>query len=197
MNALGRGFVAVVPPDDVLDAIEARVAPVRAAEDGLRWSRREQWHLTLRFLGPVPDVDGLVGALHDALARVPRIDALVLAGAGAFPNARRASVVWFGARDAGEDGGEDGEALRRLAAAVESASVAAGFAPEPRPFRPHLTVARVARPRGVGTVVDALGDDAVGRAWSVEDVVLVASDTRPSGAVYSEIARVPLATMGA
>ena len=186
MNALGRGFVAVVPPDDVLDAIDARVAPVRIAHDGLRWTRREQWHLTLRFLGPVPDVEGVVAALRDSLAGVPHVDALGLGGAGAFPNARRASVVWLGVRDGSE-------ALARVAAAVESASVVAGFPPEPRPFRPHVTVARVPRPREVGAIVDALGEGPVGPPWPVEDVVLVASDTRSTGAVYSEVARLPLA----
>ena len=185
MSVLGRAFVAVVPPDHVLDAIEARVAPVRAAHDGLRWSRREQWHLTLRFLGAVPDVDRLVSALGDALSTVLTLPALQLGGAGAFPNARRASVVWFGGR-AGAD------SLGLVASAVESASVAAGFVPEPRPFAAHLTVARVPRPRDVTAVLDVLGVEPVGAAWPVDDVVLVSSDTRPTGAVYDEITRIRL-----
>jgi 2'-5' RNA ligase len=186
MTSLGRGFVAVVPPDDVLDAIDARVAPVRAAHDGLRWSRREQWHLTLRFLGPVPDVDALVAAVRDELASVPRVGAVGLGGAGAFPNPRRASVVWLGVRD-----GVD--ALAPVAVAVESASVTAGFAPGPRPFRAHLTVARLPRARDAGLVVEALGDGPIGRPWPVDEVVVISSDTRPTGAVYEEVARVPLA----
>ena len=187
MSSLGRAFVAVVPPDHVLDAIEARVAPVRVAHGGLRWSRREQWHLTLRFLGAVPDGDGLVAALGDALTTVPTVPDVQLGGAGAFPNARRASVVWFGVRSGAD-------ALGDVASAVESASVAAGFVPEPRPFAAHLTVARVPRPRDVTAVLDALDavDETVGAAWAVDDVVLVSSDTRPTGAVYEEIARIRL-----
>ena len=184
---LSRGFVAVVPPDDVLDAIEARLASVRAAHDGLRWSRREQWHLTLRFLGHVPDVDVLDAALCDALASVPRVGAIRLGGVGAFPNQRRASVVWLGVHD-------DVDALVRVAAATESAAVAVGFAPELRSFSPHLTLARVPKAHDVSAVVGTLGDDVVGSSWSVDEVVLVASDTRPTGAVYSEVARVPLAS---
>jgi len=187
VNQLGRGFVAVVPPDDVLDAIDARLAPVRAAHDGLRWSRREQWHLTVRFLGAVPDVDALVAAVRDALASVPRVGAVGLGGAGAFPNPRRASVVWFGVRDGVDD-------LTRVAAAVESASVAAGFAPEPRPFRAHLTVARLPRARDAGPVLEALGDAPIGRPWPVDEVVVISSDTRATGAVYEDVARIPLAS---
>jgi 2'-5' RNA ligase len=187
VNELDRGFVAVVPPDHVLDAIEARVAPLRAVHDDLRWTRPEQWHLTLRFLGPVPDVDGLLAAARDALTSTSRIAALRLGGAGAFPHERRASVVWLAVRD-----GADG--LGAVAAAVESASVLAGFAPESRPFSPHLTIARVPRARDVGPVLAALGHDPVGGAWPVDDVVLVASDTRPTGAQYHEVARVRFGT---
>jgi 2'-5' RNA ligase len=186
MTALGRGFVAVVPPEGVLDAIEARIAPARRAHDGLRWSRREQWHLTLRFLGPVPDLDTLVSAVRDALAPVPRVGAVALGGAGAFPDPRRATVVWLGVRDGAD-------ALGRVAAAVESASVAAGFAPEPRPFSAHLTVARLPRARDVGPVVEALGDARVGGPWLVDDVVVISSDTRPTGAVYEDVARIRIA----
>jgi 2'-5' RNA ligase len=187
MSSLGRGFVAVVPPEEVLDAIAARLTPVRDAYDELRWSRREQWHLTLRFLGAVPDVDGLVAALRDTLGPVSRVGALALGGVGAFPNARRASVVWFGVR-------EGADALAQVATATEAACVAAGFASEPRPFHAHLTVARVPRPRDVGPVLDALGPDPVGASWSEAEVVVMSSDTRPTGAVYDEIARIPLGT---
>ena len=188
MSSIGRGFVAVVPPDDVLDAIEARIAPVRAAHGELRWSRREQWHLTLRFLGPVPDVEGLLAALRHELAPVSRVGGVGVVGAGAFPTASRASVVWFGI-----GGGADG--LTRVAEAVEEASVAAGFESDAHEFTPHLTVARVPRRKDVTAVLAALGDEPVGTPWPVDDVVLVSSDTQPTGAVYSEIARVPLARM--
>jgi RNA 2',3'-cyclic 3'-phosphodiesterase len=188
VNRLGRAFVAVVPPDDVLDAIEARVAPLRVSHDELRWSGRAQWHLTLRFLGPVPDVDMLLRAMHEELASIPRIGGVAVAGAGAFPSASRASVLWLGIRDGAV-------ALTRVAESVEWASVAAGFAPDARAFAPHLTVARVPRRRDVAAVLAALGDDPIGAPWPVDDVVLVSSDTRPTGAVHSEIARVPLARM--
>ena len=163
-----------MPPDDVLDAVEARVAPVRAAHDELRWTRRAQWHLTLQFLGAVPDVDVLLGALQEALAPISRIDGVGLAGAGAFPSAPRASVVWLGIRDGAA-------ALTRVAEAVEWASVTAGFAPDARSFAPHLTVARVPQRRDVAAVVGGLGNRPVGGPWVVDDVVLVSSDTRPNG----------------
>ena len=55
-----RLFVAVWPPDEVLDAIAALP---RADEPGVRWTRRDQWHVTLRFLGSA-EIEAAVAALH-------------------------------------------------------------------------------------------------------------------------------------
>ena len=73
MSALGRGFVAVVPPDDVLDGIDASLAPLRAAHDGLRWTRQslaEAWDCSER------KVDRLrkSGVLGEPVGRIGRTD---------------------------------------------------------------------------------------------------------------------------
>jgi len=185
VTGVGRAFVAVVPPADVLDAIEARVAPLRRDDAWLRWSGREQWHVTLRFLGRVDDVGALVEALRTAVASVGTVDGVQLSGGGAVPDAGRASVLWVGV-------GSGGDALAGLAGIVESAVVGAGFAAERRAFHPHLTVARAAGPRDLRRLVEAIGDEPVGSPWPVADVAVMASDTRPDGAVYTEIARIGL-----
>jgi 2'-5' RNA ligase len=182
--ALARGFVAVFPPAPVLDALDARTAPVRAAESRLRWARREHWHCTLRFLGWVPDVDAVVAGLRSAAASVPPVAAVALCRGGAFPKPRHGSVLWVGVSPP--------DALDAIAAAVERVCVGAGFAPEDRPFRAHVTVARSTRARDLRAAVQALGAEVVGPLWPVTEIALVASDTRPEGAVYDVIARFPL-----
>jgi 2'-5' RNA ligase len=184
-TGLRRAFVAIVPPVDVLDAVEVSVAPLRGvAPPGLSWTRRAQWHLTIQFLGVVDDtkvlLDSLVGNLH---GRAPV--RLGLGGAGAFPSLSRASVLWIGLDD-----GHD--ALVSLAGAVERATEPLGFEPDVRAFHPHLTVARSSRARPLGSLVAALGDGPVGPVWDAHEVLLMESDTRPTGAVYREIAPVPL-----
>jgi 2'-5' RNA ligase len=83
--------------------------------------------------------------------------------------------------------------LTLLAAGVERGAVAAGFPPEGRPFRPHLTLGRTRDPRrfrlaaGVTASVTAQGD-----AWDVVETVLFRSDLAPSGARYTPLARIPL-----
>jgi 2'-5' RNA ligase len=184
MGAIGRAFVAVVPSDDVLDALEARIGAGRECEPGLKWVRREQLHVTLQFLGRVGDVDVLGDAVRSQIATLSPFTAR-LGGAGAFPKPRRAAVVWTGVTD-----GEP--QMIELARAVSEATATVGFETEDRPFHPHVTLARVPRPRPVEDVLAALGGDPVGPSFEVSGVVLFESQTRREGAVYTEVARFPL-----
>jgi 2'-5' RNA ligase len=184
LTGLRRAFVAVVPPADVLDAVAELVDEHRHEADDLRWTRREQWHCTLQFLGPVGEVDAVVAALGAAVgAAAPFV--MQLSGAGGFPAAARATVLWLGVSQGERE-------LGALASAVEDATMPLGFGREARPFRPHLTVARAARPRDLGDVVAGLGGGPEGPPWTVDEIVLLESDTRPDGAVYHEVARLPL-----
>ncbi|HEV8699610.1 MAG TPA: RNA 2',3'-cyclic phosphodiesterase [Candidatus Limnocylindrales bacterium] len=137
-----RLFVGVPLPDAAAKAVAAIVDEVRAAglPDGardVRWVRLDGLHLTLRFLGPTPE--GLVGPTAEAVTAVARAAdgpvELELTGAGTFPRAARPRALWIGVAGATD-------ALDRLAKLTERHLVAAGWPPEPRPYRPHLTLAR-------------------------------------------------------
>src|SRR5436190_23621352 len=95
MTGIPRAFVAVVPPPAVLGAVESAVESARAPSDGLRWARRDQWHLTLQFLGRVTELDSLTESLTDSLRGTATFP-LQLGGAGAFPSSSRGSVLWLG-----------------------------------------------------------------------------------------------------
>src|SRR5271154_6237234 len=92
-----RLFVAIAPPAAVLDELDARVGPLRARQENLRWTNREAWHVTLAFLGQVdePTVARLMPRLERAARRYHKIR-LAFSGAGAFPAADRANVLWSG-----------------------------------------------------------------------------------------------------
>lgn len=184
-TALGRGFLAVVPPAPVFGWIDSVADSARASADarfepaGLRWTRAGQHHLTLQFLGPVSDVAALSESVAEAVRGVAPFT-LRLGGAGAFPNARRASVLWLGVR-------EGADALVALAAAVTDGTSAAGHAADDRPFRAHLTLARTNRARDVRAAVRALDVSPASPVWSVDEVVLF--DSRPSaGAGRADVA---------
>ena len=184
-----RLFVAVVPPPAVLADLAAALAPYRAGRNShdLGWTSPEDWHLTLAFLGEVPaaTVDRLGPRLEQTGAR-HRPFPLALAGAGAFPSAGDARVLWCGLAG-------DRRALDDLATAVAAAATQAG-ATRPdagRPFSPHLTLAYRGRvPADVRGLVAALSPYE-GPPWPVDGLELIESRPRRRPR-YTTIGRWPL-----
>jgi RNA 2',3'-cyclic 3'-phosphodiesterase len=182
-----RLFVAIVPPPSVTAALDARLATLRAAWPGLRWTGPESWHLTLAFLGEVRGevLPGLSERLSRAAHRHPARD-LGISGAGAFPGPARARVLW-----AGIDG--DQAALRALAASVAAGARRAGAPPpdEGRRFRPHITLARLRAPLDVRPLTAALTDLA-GCQWTAARIELIRShQPRPEPGDRDKAGRAP------
>ena len=175
-----RAFVAVSLPDAVLDAVAARAAGVTIPG---RPTTREQWHVTLQFLGNRADVD----AVAAALSGLPAAGGTArLGGAGAFPRPARASVLWVGFVDGGA-------VMQRLADAVTERTEALGHERESRPYQPHLTLARCRTPTDMRPVIAALGDAAFGPAWTIDTLTVYESKTQRDGAQYTPRATIALA----
>ena len=172
MTGLRRAFLAVVPPRAARAWAESAQNSAAAVAPDLRWSRPEPRHLTVKFFGAVPDLAPVARFVAESvLPRKPFT--LSLGGGGAFPNARRASVLWLGVRQGSDALGE----------------LAAPFVDDDRPFRAHLTLARVSKARDLRDVVAALDGCGESEPWTVDELVLFDSD----GATYSEQARFRLA----
>lgn len=175
-----RIFLAINLPDVVREQIADATAELRATAPGLRWVLPERTHLTMRFLGeqPIGIVPSLRAAIDGAAGR--HTDApLLLRGIGAFPNFRRARVLWLGV--------EPHPRLELLYHDVEAACVALGFEPEGRSFRPHVTLARV--PEGTGEetlrpLSRAARAFTFEASLAVDSVDLMASELTPSGPRY-------------
>jgi RNA 2',3'-cyclic 3'-phosphodiesterase len=165
-----RLFVGLALPSAVLDDLDAAWAPFRPLRDDLRWTNREAWHITLAFLGEVTDLS--LTRLLPRLERAARRHgpfSLSLEGAGAFPSAARANVLWSGLSG-------DRRALGDLAASVSAAARRAGAAPPDsgRRFRPHLTLARCRAPADVRPIVAGL-EGYAGPQWTTEEIYLIRS----------------------
>jgi 2'-5' RNA ligase len=157
-----RLFVAILPPSAVLDDVAALRRPERP---GVRWTTRDQWHVTLRFLGEVPDP----APVAEALDAAPLARATAVLGPEATPLGRRVVCVPVAGLD-------------DLAAGVVAATAGFGRPPEPRPFHGHLTLARVTR----GPLRDLLGEPISAR-FAVRAVRLVRSRLGPQGARYDDV----------
>lgn len=134
-----RLFLALELAPALLCTLDSAIAPLRAEAPDIAWGHPQKRHLTLKFLGDVPDdrVASVV-ALTDAVARRHRPFSMQLEGVGAFPNFRKARVVWTGV--------EPEPRLELLHHDLEVAGEEEGFDMEGKPFRPHVTLARVRVP---------------------------------------------------
>jgi 2'-5' RNA ligase len=163
-------FVAVLPPDDVLDDLDAFLDKRREAAD-FRWVLREQLHVTLAFMADVPDrsLDDLEERLARAAKRRTAFGA-ALAGGGAFPHVGRARALWAGLEldDAART------ELTRLATGSRAAAAKSGSEVEGARFKPHLTVARLKHPQDA-TVWVRLLDGYRGPTWTVDAIHLLES----------------------
>jgi 2'-5' RNA ligase len=186
-----RLFVAIDLPEDVRESLGRLQAGLRRDDlSGLRWTRPEGVHLTLKFLGETPaaEVAAIEGALARAVRGVPAFR-LALGAPGTFGGRRGPRVLWVDV---------EGELapLQQLQAAVERELAAVGFAPEERKFSPHLTLARVPQPpppglaerlsRALAAVAAPQGE------FRATELLLMRSRLQPGGAVYSRVAAFPL-----
>ena len=163
-----RAFVAVVPPPEVVEHLDAFLS-VRRDAAAWSWSGDEQWHVTLAFTGSLPDhaLDELDDLLTAAAARRTAFGMRVTGG-GAFPHPDGARVLWAGLEV------DDVAGLDRLAESCRSAVSRAGARVDGQRFRPHLTLARLGRPANVTSWVRLL-DGYAGPRWEVGEVALVSS----------------------
>ncbi|MGH3821641.1 MAG: RNA 2',3'-cyclic phosphodiesterase [Pseudonocardiaceae bacterium] len=162
-----RLFVALVPPAEAVEELRSATAGLPALASGLRWTRPEQWHVTLVFLGEVGEVgDDTVDELTRRLSRAAsRHSPLSLAfgGSGRFGH----RVLWTAVQ-----GDRDG--LRRLADSAGAAARRSHLPVEHRPYRAHLTLARA----GPGTDLQPLVTRLApwqGSPWTAKALYLVRS----------------------
>jgi len=143
----------------------------------------DKWHFTLRFLGPTTREarDAIVARLSDA--KLGSRFNVRFGELGAFPNARRARILWL-------DVTRGGERLSELAAIAEDAARSAGLAPEDRSFKPHLTIARIDPPESTSALL------AQKHRYNIEmpvtALILYRSQLGGGPARYEEVARFDL-----
>ena len=167
----------------VIIAALGRATPPRAVS----WVKADNIHLTLKFLGDIPQthIAPISAALAEAASAVESFSFSV-SGLGCFPNLKRPRVVWAGIDPAGA------KSLIELQAAVEQQLAALPYPAEARAFSPHITLGRVrreARPEDAvkaGEAVRAQSKIELGHEL-VNAVILMKSDLRPGGPVYTPL----------
>ena len=178
-----RLFVAIELPEHAKARVAEAFAPWRGSFPKARWAPRENWHVTLKFLGSTwPRLVGWVQEGVTSIAAEHSRFETRLTGVGAFPSAGSARVLWAGLDD------HVGR-MAELSLALDAA-LAQEFKPESRSFRPHLTVARseppLHLPDGFATAI--LESD----PFPVDHVTLFQSHFRRPAPIYDPLASFPL-----
>ena len=191
-NQTIRSFIAIELTDEVKSGLyKIQTALKSPGHTFVKWVTTKDIHLTLKFLGNISMqmVADITKVIEEASQEVSSFH-LTVGRLGAFPNLRRPRVLWVGV------GGEV-EKLVMLQRRIDQSLKPLGFAPEARPFAPHLTLARLKE----GAAADKLREfgDIVARNLETEDyemtaasVSLMRSQLFPSGAVYSCLTKVEL-----
>jgi 2'-5' RNA ligase len=133
-----RTFIAAELSPSVKARAAKLISGLRPAGAEINWVQPQQMHLTLKFLGDVPDTEtpDICRVVARAVAPFEPFE-VICRGVGAFPNLEHPRTLWIGIQDGAEE-------LCRLQAAIDDAlKRELGFAREPRKFQPHLTIGRV------------------------------------------------------
>jgi 2'-5' RNA ligase len=181
-----RTFVALWIPSDWTEYIAGISQDLATRTGGLSWVRPENVHVTIRFLGDLGDsgvrraCDSVAAGVADEPAPRAR-----LGGLGAFPGFGKPRVVWIGLS-------EGAEPVASLARSVNRALDRDGFGGPDRPFRAHLTLARVReRARGAEALAAAALPPPPGAAF-LHRLAVMKSDLHPAGARYTALREILL-----
>jgi len=188
-----RTFVAIELPGRVRRYLARCQDHLRTTGADVKWTRPDQIHLTLAFLGNVPatDLPDLAEAVREAVSGFGPLRLRAM-GTGRFPTGGPPRVVWAGvAVEAGD--------LEGLQRAVARAVAPFAQRQEHRPFHPHLTLGRVRSGRGRGVEgLQRLGEAVLrsakqqGPVFEASEVVIFQSELSPAGPTYTALARIDL-----
>lgn len=134
---------------------------------------------------PASKIAGICSAVENAI-QGQGIFSIEMSGTGCFPSARNPRVLWIGV-------GSPSDTLKHLQASIETSLEAVGFAGDPRPFSPHLTLGRVKSQRNARRLAQALTEEGFAkRSFQASEIIVMRSDLKATGAVYSPLAIIPL-----
>lgn len=172
-----RAFVGLpLPP---LDPVVSLLKELQDTEADVKVVDPNNLHVTLKFLGDIPDPQAPIIVERLKSAGFPTGFPLSMRGVGAFPDWKRFNIVWIGLDDPGGH-------LAKCFAINERIFAELGFASEDRPFNPHITIARKRTDRGkdqAKAVLNPHRDDHFGDL-TVPGPRLYKSTLTPQGPIY-------------
>jgi 2'-5' RNA ligase len=186
MNETVRAFIAIPLPKEVIERIRELGEQLKKDRLPIRWVKPENIHLTMKFLGDIPE-SSVLKILREMKKISNNFSSLNLfaKGIGVFPGVKRPRVLWVGVRG-------DLEKLAQILTDLEQNLEKIGFPRETRPFKSHLTIGRMKRRVDPVKLAETMksGSDFSSPHFRVKEIVLFQSKLKPSGAQYTRLGSV-------
>jgi 2'-5' RNA ligase len=182
-----RTFIAVELPETIKEKIGELQAPLKKTNAFVSWVKPENIHITLKFLGEVPEekINEVFSAAEVAFKEAKKFK-MNLKGMGAFPDFRRPRVIWIGT-------GKGGEELSDMATKIEDQTEKIGYPKEKRKFSPHFTMGRVKSPKNIEKLMELVkSSDFETEDIEVNEVTVMKSQLHPAGAIYTPLKKIAL-----
>lgn len=180
-----RTFIAIDLSPEIKDQLEGLVTSLKSSARNIKWVARENYHLTLKFLGEISEQQvEQVKSVLDEVARNHSQFNLMIKGTGSFPPGQsRLRVIWVGVAEARE--------LLGLQRDIEESLYQKNFPREERPFSPHLTIGRAKVPENQEKLrkeLEKFSQKEFG-SMKVKEITFFQSILHPQGPEYKIISR--------
>ena len=184
-----RTFIAFELPEAQKVSLRNLQSELKKLGGNVRWVRPDGMHLTLKFLGEIDEsrIDEISTATKRVVLDIAAMK-IQISGTGAFPHFRKPRVFWVGVNEPSGD-------LSALAGNIEEQLEQIGFQKEQRAFKPHLTLGRVKESRGLNAVIRHIQTEEFdGGSFTAHKLVIMQSQLKPTGAEYTPLRTIELAT---
>ena len=175
-----RTFIALDTPETVTKVALSLQSSVKVNPKAVRWVRKENIHITLRYIGPTApgEVEKINRLLSEIVGQNSDLS-LNVSGAGCFPKKERPRILWLGVD------GDEAE-LKLLVEMINSEMDQLGYPQEERNYSPHISIGRIRYPQKVTPdVTDFLSAEYDPISWNIPKIIFYQSELLPSGAIYS------------
>jgi len=193
MSQLKRLFIAVELPEEIKEYLGSAVRTLQKTGADAKWVEPKNIHLTLKFLGPTPTdaIPAIYKAMTDASDNTRALPTS-LEIFGGFPSLTAPRVLWISLAD-------KEKYLEHAVQRLECLLAGLGFAEENRPFKAHITLARLRSPRNRLSLAEAVQKFQAAMehpAFKIDNITLFESVLSPKGPAYSVVEQIKLKTQG-
>jgi 2'-5' RNA ligase len=181
-----RTFIALPASTEIQQQMADVQSELKASQADVKWEPQDKFHITLKFLGGVEQlkIESLSSGLVTLVKQFPAFE-IIYESLGAFPNLHNPRAIWIGAKSK--------QPVLDLQSGVEQVCSDFGFQKEEHTFHPHITLGRVKGIRNLARLTDAIKTITFEPMQSqCSEVLLMKSDLRPSGSIYTILKSFPL-----